>query len=103
MCVCVRVRACVRVCVCVCVCVRVSVRVHSCVSCVCVCKCDRGAFVGTRTCVGLVGGIAQAIAGIAHCESAAVRFLCAAHGQFKNSGLNFASQACQATISYRAT
>jgi hypothetical protein len=41
----------------VCVCVRVCVRVHSCGSCVCVCKCDRGAFVGTRACVGLVGGL----------------------------------------------
>ena len=46
----------------VCVRVRACVRVHSCGSCVCVCKCARGAFVGTRTCVGLIGGVCVGIA-----------------------------------------
>ena len=102
-----RVRVCVCVCVCVCRVCRVCVVCVVCVSCVCACASatgwHRGAFVGTRTCVGLVGGITKAIAGIAHCESASVRLLFAAHGRFKRSGLNFASQACQATTSYRTT
>jgi hypothetical protein len=67
--VCVRVRVCVPVCLCVCVCARV----HSCGSCVCVCKCDRGAFVGTRTCVGLVGGVCVGIFALAVVAYMAVR------------------------------
>ena len=92
-CVAVCVRAYVRACVCVCVCVCVC-------ACVCVCVCHvcvrvqvrQGAFVGTRTCVGLVGGVYSGFAQASRAcivppERAWLRFLWSAHYQASRARL----------------